>query len=370
MSHFRKLTNDFSDLQSWKNWVEKQPIDKLKQIPSPIIRKLPKEYQYNLLITKFNKIHHKKYKYNFDLEWFINNYKDRFTKIPIICPNHGEFYQSVLNHTQGYGCSVCSGKQKLTFQSFLERAIRIHNNRYTYPFNEKWWNENYKDNKTKIPIICSKHGEFYVKVNKHLIGRGCKICGYESTRQKFIIPYKTFIEKATEIHNNRYIYPFNEKWWDKNYKDRTSTKVPIICPNHGEFYQSVQAHLSGHGCHICKFSNGERIVAEILEKLKIDYICQYSIRINNRRYYIDFYLPECNAFIEFDGVQHFKPIGFFGGENSLLHNVHRDKIKDEFAKNSGIKMIRIPFYMKYEEIELKLTLELNKCTQRKNCLRY
>ena len=55
---------------------------------------------------------------------------------------------------------------------------------------------------------------------------------------------------------------------------------------------------------------------------------------------MDFYLPKDKICIEIDGIQHYdKTINWY---SSRAHQ--RDLSKDEYCKQHGIKMIRIPFY--------------------------
>lgn len=61
--------------------------------------------------------------------------------------------------------------KKLTTKEFIERAINIHANGYDYSLVD------YINTKTKVKIICLKHGLFEQIPNNHLSGMGCPICG-------------------------------------------------------------------------------------------------------------------------------------------------------------------------------------------------
>lgn len=74
----------------------------------------------------------------------------------------------------GYGCPICSGKGKVTNDSFIERARLVHGDKYDYSKVE------YKSNSTKICIICSIHGEFSQKPYVHLQGCGWTYCRWKS----------------------------------------------------------------------------------------------------------------------------------------------------------------------------------------------
>lgn len=91
---------------------------------------------------------------------------------------------------------------------------------------------------------------------------------------------------------------------------------------------------------------GEKEIMEILDEYRVEYIHQYHIPTDrgiNSALRPDFFLPDYNAFIEFDGVQHTMAIEFFGGEEALASQQQRDRQKNAYAYEHGIKMIRIPY---------------------------
>jgi hypothetical protein len=82
-------------------------------------------------------------------------------------------------------------------------------------------------------------------------------------------------------------------------------------------------------------------------------------------------LPEFNIIVEFDGIQHYEPIDFFGGKESFIKQVRNDEIKNEYCLKNNIKLLRIP-YWEFRNIESILSKELNLnfseqdvCTERK-----
>lgn len=120
-----------------------------------------------------------------------------------------------------------------------------------------------------------------------------------------------FIAKARHIHGDKYDYSKVE------YKGM-HTKVCIICPEHGEFWQTPHHHLKGCGCELCSESKLERKVKFILEENKIEnYKRQYRTSWLNKQS-LDFYLPDYNIAIECQGEQHFLPVKHFGGKERYL----------------------------------------------------
>ena len=261
---------------------------------------------------------------------FVNNdinitkveYVKAKTKVCIICPIHGEFWQTPCAHLGGKGCEMCaritrSIKKTFNNEIFIEKAKQIHGDKYDYSKVE------YINNSTEVCIICKKHGEFSQIPRDHLRGYGCNKCRKSSTKE--------FIEQSKKIHGDKYDYSKVE------YKN-ANVKVKMICPIHGEFWQTPYAHLKGCGCKQCKNSILEKNILNALTNNKINFEYQKLFKWLGK-YSLDFYLPECNIAIECQGIQHFKPIGFFGGEDAFKSTLNRDERKYNLCKNNNIKLL-------------------------------
>lgn len=127
-------------------------------------------------INKCNSIHNNKYDYS--LCEYIK-YKD---KVKIICFKHGMFEQRAGDHLSGKGCAKCSGSGGgfLTKELFIEKSKLKHGDRYYYP-------SDYINSKTHIEIGCVIHGLFLQTPNRHLAGRGCPTCNdVKLTYEKFV----------------------------------------------------------------------------------------------------------------------------------------------------------------------------------------
>ena len=183
-------------------------------------------------ITKAREVHGDKYDYS------KVEYVNSKTPVCIICPEHGEFWQRPNNHLSGSGCDKCGGTYKWTREEFIAKAREVHGDKYDYSKVE------YVDGTTPVRIICPEHGEFKQKPFVHLLGCGCSKCGYIKVSNKLKFSTEEFIAKAREVHGDKYDYSMVEY---VNY----TTKVCIICPEHGKFEQNPSDHLSGHGCPNC-----------------------------------------------------------------------------------------------------------------------
>lgn len=223
-------------------------------------------------------------------------------------------------------------------ETFIKKAQSIHKNADGTPKYD-YSKVKYVNSHTKVCIICHnkdefgvEHGEFWQTPKCHLKGENCPKCTNNVSSGDF------FIEKAKEKHKNEK----NESLYDYskvNYKN-SLTKVCIICPLHGEFWQSPGRHLMGDGCPKCKASKMEDAVMKLFSKYKIEYISQAGDEtlafIGKLK--IDFYLPEHKIAIECQGEQHFKSIKHFGGKDYYDKQKMRDLRKYNLCVNNGISM--------------------------------
>jgi len=230
-------------------------------------------------------------------------------------------------------------RKVVTTEEFIIKAKSIHGNKYDYS------KVNYLNVRTKVKIICYKHGEFNQTPNKHLKNSGCPKCGFISRCNKVRSNTKEFIEKTKNIHGNKYDYS------KVNYVGKEN-KVIIICSKHGEFNQTPHNHLSGNGCPICRESKGEIKIREFLIKNNISFIAQK--RFNDCRYILplpfDFYLPKHNICIEYQGIQHYKPRCKFGGEKEFKKIKIKDLIKLNYCEEKKINLITINYKENVNEI--------------------
>lgn len=311
------------------------------------------------------------------------DYINSRTKVCIICPEHGEFWQEPAAHVRGYGCPKCSNHFVDT-NKFIAKAKKIHGDKYDYS------QVNYKKSKDKIKIICKEHGLFEIAPNDHLKGGGCVQCSNNNKR----LGNKSFIEKAKEIYGEKYDYskveyinnktkvciidPLNGEFWitpnnflrgHSNKKKSTTkltlddfirrstsihngqysydkveyinsrTKVCITCNKHGDFFQKPQNHLLGNGCPQCgnKWKLEEDIKV-LCESNNINYEVQKNFTwLGQLR--LDVYIPSLNIAIECQGEQHYRPIKYFGGEQTLIKTQERDKRKETLCRENGVKLI-------------------------------
>lgn len=190
-------------------------------------------------------------KYDYSKVEYINAH----TKVCIICPIHGEFWQLPCNHIKKCGCEQCYKEEKIySVEEFIELSNKKHQKKYNYS------KVDFKNKiNDKICIICPIHGEFWQTINNHLQGKGCPYC---YGNKKYTL--ETFIEKAKQIHGDKYDYS-QTSITNLDEKGR----IKIICPIHGEFFQTIDNHLRGQECKYCAKNRSFKYTTdEFIEKAK------------------------------------------------------------------------------------------------------
>ena len=270
-------------------------------------RKLSKEE----VVSQFHKIHGDKYDYS------KFEYIGTHAMSTIICKKHGDFQQSPIMHKKGQGCPKCIGRNKTDAERILE-LINIHGETYDY---SKF---RYNGNHNKSIFVCRIHGEFEQIYSNHKRGHGCELCtGQIKSTDEYIGIFK-------KIHSNRFNYSKFE--YEKSYK-----RCTIICPDHGDFLITPNGHQQGHGCPRCVDSLGEIVIATFLSERGVVFIQEHKFPtcLYKRKLLFDFFIPEKNLIIEYHGIQHFQPIDYFGGIESLTKTQKRDRIKKRWAIING-----------------------------------
>ena len=271
-------------------------------------------------INKAHEVHGNKYDYS------KVNYVNSQTKVCIICPEHGEFWQTPNMHLMGRGCAKCANELRQknlssNTEEFISKAREVHGDKYDYS------KIKYVNSDTKVCIICPEHGEFWQIPFAHLNGQGCPKCagvGKLNTNE--------FIKKAREVHGDKYDYS------KVNYMG-THTKVCIICPEHGEFWQAPAAHLTGQGCPNCNSSKLESEIKLMLDEQGIKYKWRERKIPWLKGLELDFYIPNKNIAIECQGMQHFKSVEYFGGEETYKHIKENDSKKRKLCKKNGVRLL-------------------------------
>ncbi len=273
-------------------------------------------------------------------------------KIILTCKKHGDFIctakQALKNKEP---CAICkqeikesSKKTKVKIdyfeiqkQRFFNRSAKIHNNKYDYSKSV------YKGPREKIEIICPIHGSFFQSPRDHVIGKGCKKCASITTANKTKIGRDEFLRRARNTHGIQYEYG--------EYKGMHN-KMEMFCPTHGLFLCTPHNHIVGCGCPNCANSYGEKNIHIWLNDHGINHEQHKHILIGKHNYYVDFYLEYFGLkfVIEFNGIQHYQPINFFGGEKRFKEQQKRDQMIRDFCLENNIIILEVSYQKTKDEI--------------------
>lgn len=283
-------------------------------------------------LEQAREVHGNKYSY----------YKDSFVKISsktkIKCLIHGDFEQMADAHIrQGSGCPYCGfatqvEKRKMSLEDFILKSESVHGKKYDYS------KVIYTNSRKKIIVICSEHGEFYPAPGNFLSGSGCPKCSIVEQHENQKKNIEDFINDSIKVHGDKYDY-------SKVVYNGGKSLVEITCKKHGLFRQTPNNHQRGNGCPSCNTSKGENLIKLILSNLEIEYITQHTFDglVDKRRLKCDFYLPNNNLVIEYNGRQHYEEVKSWGGESGLNEVRRRDELKRIFFKSNQIRLLEIHF---------------------------
>lgn len=171
---------------------------------------------------------------------------------------------------------------------FINRARQKHGDRYDYSHTK------FVNMTTKVAIHCNIHGEFLQTPDNHLRCNGCPACAYQfnryaSTRHTL----EQFIQKATDKHGAKYDYSQTSYVND-------SSKVCIICPDHGKFHVKATTHLLGGGCQKCA-NRYHRSTEEFIDQASAihnGYYVYANTRYINNKTNVDITCPMHGDFVQ------------------------------------------------------------------------
>lgn len=200
-----------------------------------------------------------------------------------------------------------------------------------------------------IRYLCPLHGEHKMRVANLIYGKGCPDCVRLNNSERFRLSPDEVEKRVRECGG---------KLLNKDdYINRTEKNLLIECFECGKPFTTSLVLFTQHDGQLCEHcksveSMGEKRIRNYLEDNQIDFIPQkWFLDCKDKRPLpFDFYLPEYNILIEFDGRQHFGETNYF--TYSFEETKRHDKIKDNYCKVNCIYLIRIPYwdYNKIEEI--------------------
>lgn len=238
-------------------------------------------------IQKAKSVHQDKYDYT------LVEYQKSSEKVKIICSEHGMFEQRPGVHLRGVGCGECARKNRgksiaYSQAEMIDQFKGVHGDKFDYS------RVNYIRKDALVQIGCPHHGFFEMSPQRHLLSsRGCRDCSRDAMSQRFLTPLEDLIQRCRETHGDHYGYSLFPAGAG------VRTKVPIICPVHGIFYQELRSHYLGCHCPKCCNHTTSSMSKEWLDSLSVP-IREFPIG-GNRKFVADGYDPDTNTIYEFNG---------------------------------------------------------------------
>ena len=285
------------------------------------------------------------------------DYKNNKTPVIITCPTHGNFKRRPNDHLNGQGCKDCGVEQRASKRR-LPQDVFIRRAEELHKGKYGYEKVDYKNNNTPVQIKCPIHGYFPQAPFNHLEGAGCWKCAREYVANKQTSNTEEFIEKARKIHGDKYNY-------DKVDYISSRQNVIITCPKkgHGDFPQTPGSHITQNaGCPKCKESKGEKYISDFLTKNNIIFIPQYKFKDC-----VGIGKQWCNQLpFDFFIYDYNVAIEYDGrqhfepiyGNDEFINRKKIDKIKDDYCINNNIKLIRIPYTVPFNDIDKIISKEL------------
>ena len=281
---------------------------------------MSKRLTTDLFIQRSKITHGEKYDYS------KVEYNNSQSKVCIICPIHGEFWQVASEHIRGCGCPICGKNESIEKKSdtcdvFIEKARAIHGFKYNYS------NVKYINSYTKVNIICPIHGEFLQEPHTHLKGSGCPKCGYD--KQKKLIfdigindcnlkdkSYKVWHGMITRCYSEEFkkknpsylqcsvceewlTYSNFKKWFDENYREGCDLDKDVLVKGN-KVYSPCTCVFIPHRINTlliscCQARGTLPVGVSHYDKNKY----QVKIRVNGTKKHIGYFNSKEDAFIAY-----------------------------------------------------------------------
>ena len=270
----------------------------------------------------------------------IGTYKNANTKIEFRCKEGHKWITTPDNVLNGSICLTCANiqsslRQRKPHDQFVQEIHNIHPDITVVG--------KYVNSKTKIEFMCSKGHVWLATPSTILKGCSCPKCKGEKISQHKFKTHEQFLCDLQSVNPDITIL--------SKYQSARE-KVDCMCNkcNH-RWWATPNNLLHGFGCPKCNQSKGEKIVEDFLIDNKIVYEVQkrFSDCVDKRPLPFDFYLPDYNLCIEYQGEQHYKATRRMGDKEKLVYRQKHDAIKREYCKAKEIRLLEIP-YTKFNHI--------------------
>lgn len=266
---------------------------------------------------------------------FLDLYVNAYTKLRVKHNKCGNTYKvrprDFFNkHSR---CPYCSVKSVKTDKQFKQEIKNLVGDEYTFL-------DTYVNSYTKIRVKHNKCNNVYDVTPSNFINSSrCPYCAKLSYKNRLTKVNIDFKKEVFDLVGNE--YTFLDQYVN------SKTKLRVKHNKCGNIYEVSPSDFISHQtrCPFCNSPKGETIISKILDTINIKYEYQKTfpdLRDTQLLSY-DFYIPDQNILIEYQGIQHYQPIEYFGGDTRFKYQQKHDKMKAEYAKARGYKLIAVPY---------------------------
>ena len=277
---------------------------------------------------------------------FLDEYINKETKIAVVHSLCGKTYKVAPGaFLRGNRCPYCRSNRRKTTDEFKKEVYQLVGDEYTVI-------SDYTGHHKPISLKHEKCKRVYsVAPSDFLKGRRCKQCHFDECMKT----NQEWLDQVKELAGDD--YTFLERYKGDNVK----IKYKHVC---GHIHKVTPNNfINGTRCTACKESIGEANVRRFLTEAGMLFESQKSFKdlVVEKQLSYDFFLPNYNILLEFQGEQHYRPITFFGGEKAFKKQCVRDELKRSYAKEKGLKVIEIPYtHDTYEKVKMFLDTTMSK----------
>lgn len=270
-------------------------------------------------------------------------------EIPVshCCEKHNVVWDiSPHNALQGRGCYMCRSEK---IRDIFLKPVEEYIEELLIKNPDLKLIGQYINRKTPVEHYCKKHKIcFDISPECALRGYGCHKCASEKLRESHLKSEEQYVIDLKDIHPNIMLIG------EYAGSDMNTLHKCMVCGY--EWSLRPSNLLSGCGCPKCNESKGEKQITLWLEQNKIINIPQkrFSDCCDVKPLPFDFYIPELNICIEYQGEQHYSPINFGGisdkeAYNNFTTTQRHDEIKRNYCTNNNIELICIPYWENINE---------------------
>ncbi len=272
--------------------------------------------------------------------------------IRIQCPYCNSIYDIRFDsfNVDKHRCTNCCNTYENSLAYYIEVELGLKlENVWDFELNNKIGINPYyvtKGTNKKAYFKCKRnmHESELRSIASFSSGNGCRKCKSDDIGDRKRHSYE-YVKSQIEAYGYKLL---SEKYTN------ALTKIKIECAKGHIYDVAWNSFQQGSRCPICNESKGEKEIEKVLDKHFINYISQYKIKeligVNGGLLSYDFYLPDYNLLIEYQGIQHEKSFNHFGGKEKLKKQQEHDKRKKEYANKNGYKLLEI-WYYDFDNIE-------------------